>query len=210
MVGDSVQWGKERTMLMTYLAILDAGVPEPGLAHRLREHLRRFFGLADDRPATGLDVEPFTTPDTPTEPILRLVLATPERSTLAQALRWRRHPQLLRRPASDLSTDQREARLEAVRALYAARAGALEVAEDHFTQAALCPEIDLSAIPGFWQLGRSAMMTAVEAYERTGRIRDASALNARIRTMYRPRALSSVPANVTSLPERAAKISSTP
>ena len=96
-----------------------------------------------------------------------------------------------------------------MRGLYAARAGAMDVAEEHFSRAALCPEIDLSAIPGFWQLGRSAMMTAVEAYERTGRIRDASALNARIRTMYRPRALSSVPANVTHLPERSANISST-
>lgn len=196
-------------MLMTHLAILNEGAPEPGLAHRLREHLRRFFGLTDDIPAPAIDIELAGTLHTPTEPILRLVPASPEGSKLSQALRWRRHPQLLRRPASDLSTDQREARHEAVRGLYAARAGALEVAEDHFARAALCPEIDLSAVPGFWQLDRSAMMTAVEAYERAGRIRDAAALNAHIRSMYRPRALSSVPANVTQLPERAAKISST-
>lgn len=196
-------------MLMTHLAIFDAGSTEPGLAHRLRDHLRRFFGLADDTPAAAIDTESLTALDTPTEPILRLVPDNEDRSRSPQGLRWRRHPQLLRRATSDLSTDHREARHEAVRGLYAARAGALDVAEEHFSRAALCPEIDLSAIPGFWQLGRSAMMTAVEAYERTGRIRDASALNARIRTMYRPRALSSVPANVTHLPERAAKISST-
>lgn len=197
-------------MLMTHLAILDAGEPEPGLFHQVREHLRRFFGLADDTPpAAPGDAPACGNAGTPTEPILRLLPADAGDPGSGLELRWRRHPQLRRRPASDLSTDQREARHEAVRGLYAARAGALDVAEEHFTRAARCPEIDLSAIPGFWQLDRSAMMTAVEAYERAERIRDASALNARIRTMYRPRALSSVPANVTHLPARDAKISST-
>ena len=197
-------------MLMTHLPILDAGEPEPHIWHKLRDGVLRFFGLdghpADDLPSrtahTGIH------PDTPTEPILRLVTVEPRVIRPAEGFKWRRHPQLLNQPAPDLTHNQREARHEAVRGLYAARAGAIEVAVDHFTRAAHCPEIDLSAIPGFWQLGRSAMLTAVEAYERVDRIRDASALNARIRTMYRPRALTPVPANVTHMPEPASKISS--
>ncbi len=196
-------------MLMTHLAIFDTGSVKPGFAHRLIDHLRRFFGLADEGPGATIDTQSLAALDTPTEPLLRLIPEGQECSWSSQVFRWRRHPQLLQRSPSDVSTDQREARHEAVRGLYAARAGALDVAEKHFSRAALCPEIDLSAIPGFWQLGRSAMMTAVEAYERAGRIRDASALNAHIRTLYRPRALSSVPVNVTHLPERAAKLSST-
>jgi hypothetical protein len=126
----------------------------------------------------------------------------------AGGFRWRRHPQLLNQPLSELSVDQREARHEAVRGLYAARAGALEVAVAHFTRAARCPDLDLSEIPGFWQLNRSGMVTAVDAYEAVDRIRDASALNARIRTLYRPRALSPVPANVTHFHEPEPKVSS--
>lgn len=195
-------------MLMTHLAILDAGEPEPDLIHRVRRQILRFFGLADDAPAGTTIPTPPLANEQPTEPILRLVTTEPEVVHPTAGFRWRRHPQLLKRPASELPIDQREARHEAVRGLYAARAGALEVAEDHFARAAACPDIDLSAIPGFWQLSRAAMLTAVAAYERTDRIRDASALSARIRTMYRPRALSSVPANVTHLPHTAQKISS--
>jgi hypothetical protein len=198
-------------MLMTHLAILDADKPGARLMHRLRDDLLRFFSLADD----ALDATPARpmTPvirneGSPTEPILRIVETEPDVLRPAEGFRWRRHPQLLKRPAPATVIDQRGARHEAVRGLYAARAGALEVAEKHFTHAASCPDIDLSAIPGFWQLSRSAMLTAVAAYERAGRIRDASALNARIRTMYRPRALSALPANVTHLPEPAPKASS--
>ena len=200
-------------MLMTHLSILDAGEPEPGLWHRVRESLLRFFGLRPDEPGTPSEpgrpsALPVVEDASPAEPTLRLVTVEPRIIRPSEGFRWRRHPLLLNQPASDLTHNQREARHEAVRGLYAARAGAIEVAVDHFTRAADCPEIDLSAIPGFWQLSRSAMMTAVEAYERAGRIRDASALNAQLRTMYRPRALTSVPANVTHLPEPSSKISS--
>lgn len=198
-------------MLMTHLSILDAGEPEPGLWHRVRQHLARFFGLdGHDVPAISESITPPPAREAsiPAEPGLRLVTIEPKVIRPSEGFRWRRHPLLLAQPAPDLAHDQREARHEAVRGLYAARAGAIEVATDHFTRAARCPEIDLSAIPGFWQLSRSAMMTAVEAYERAGRIREASALNARLRTMYRPRALTPVPANVTHLPEPSSKISS--
>lgn len=199
-------------MLMTHFAILDAGDPAPGLFHRLGHSLRRFFGLEDPEetapPIPGGRAPSVMRSDAPTEPILRIVRMDPEVLHPAGGLRWRRHPQLLKQSLSDLSLNQREARHEAVRGLYAARAGALDVAVTHFTRAARCPDLDLSEIPGFWQLTRSAMNTAVEAYEAVDRIRDASALHARIRTMYRPRAISPVPANVTHLPEPASKISS--
>lgn len=208
--GDSVHVPERDTMLMTHLAILDAGEPEPGVWDKLRTNILRFFGLAEDTAPEEIVFEgpEAISHDAPTEPLLRLVTVEPRVIHPTDGFRWRRHPQLLKQPASDLAHNERDARHEAVRGLYAARAGAIEVAVSHFTRAAECPDIDLSAIPGFWQLSRTAMMTAVEAYERVDRIRDASALNARIRTMYRPRALTPVPANVTHLPEPASKISS--
>ena len=51
------------------------------------------------------------------------------------------------------------------------------------------------------------MLTAVAAYEDAGRVREASALSARIRTMFRPRALTPVPGNVTELPARMLSVS---
>lgn len=199
-------------MLMTHFAILEAGEPAPGLLHRLAQSLKRFFGLEDQAVAEQMTLADSTLdtmdPDAPTEPILRIVQTDTGVQDPADGLRWRRHPQLLKQPLSDLSLGEREARHEAVRGLYAAKAGALDVAVSHFTRAARCPELDLSEIPGFWHLSRSAMNTAVDAYEAVDRIRDASALNARIRTMYRPRALTPVPANVTRLPEPASKVSS--
>jgi hypothetical protein len=200
------------TMLMTQLAILDAGESKPRRFERLTRQLARLFGFSDDPILPSLQ-EPESASDpagTLSEPVLRIV--SPEREDAdareATTLRWRRHPQLLDQKEPSLSGNEREARHEAVRGLFAARAGALQCAESHFARAAACDEIDLSAIPGFWQLDRSAMMTAVEAYERAGRIRESSALNARIRTMYRPRSLTPVPSNVRHLPQSASKASS--
>lgn len=196
------------TMLITHPAIHNAEESGPGVLHRIREHLLRFFGLHNEVPDAVLSAPPVSSQEAPTEPILRIVETDPDVLRPAQGFRWRRHPQLLKRPEAPVATDQRSARHEAVRGLYAARAGALDVAEAHFTRAAGCPDIDLSAIPGFWQLSRAAMLTAVGAYERAGRIRDAAALSARIRTMFRPRAVASLPANVRHLPEQSPRISS--
>jgi hypothetical protein len=171
---------------------------------RVARQLANLFGLGDPPVPVPYRPRDLTAAihggDTPTEPLLRIV--EPEQTPIAQppAHRWRRHPQLLAPVATDLAPDEREARHEAVRGLFAARAGALACAEEHFTTAAQCEAIDLTAIPGFWQLERRAMSVAVDAYEAAGRIRDASALNARIRSMYRPRALSPLPENVTQLP----------
>ena len=207
-----MHWPERDTMLMTHLAILDAGEPEPGHAQRLRDRILRFFGLdVDVNDSTAIQDQAPASRQADlaiTEPILRLVSMEPEIAERSAGFRWRRHPQLLKPHTPDISTDQRGARHDAVRGLYAARAGAFDVAREQFARAATCTDIDLSAIPGFWQLSRSAMMTAVEAYEQVDRIRDAAALNAQIRTMYRPRALTSVPENVTHLHDPVPKISS--
>jgi hypothetical protein len=199
-------------MLMTHFAILDQGERKPGLLQRIWQHLASFLCLGEE--PEPVRHEPIARPSTRrieaplTEPILRVVAVEPDIISQPDGFRWRRHPQLLGQPGPDLLPSEREARHEAVRGLFAARAGALECAATHFAEAARCEQIDLSAIPGFWQLDRTAMMTAVDAYERAGRIREASALNARIRTMYRPRALTSIPTNVTHMPQTPSKVSS--
>lgn len=110
--------------------------------------------------------------------------------------RWRRHPQLLKHHEAnnaDQSDVQRGARSSAVRGLFLARSGRFRDARTAFAVAASEPAIDLTAIPGFWDLPRTGMMAAVHAYEDARRFRDASALNARIRLTYRPRSISALP-----------------
>lgn len=202
-------------MLMTHIAILDAGEPQPSLLECIGRRLARFFGLAEaedesdarrlPHDTTALLVEPIP----PVAPTLHLVSMDQDTQDTSEhpGLRWRRHPQLLNHSSTGLPQDEREARQEAVRGLFAARAGALGCAEQHFARAARLSEIDLTAVPGFWNLDRTAMLVAVDAYEHVGRIRDAAALNARIRSMYRPRALSPVPQNVVQLPPSSTKVS---
>ena len=200
-------------MLMTELAMMDPGPAGRSILAQGLRAIARFFGFGNP-PFTQLTYSGSTAPPadyhrSPTEPALRIVPAA--ESTIAQTVstfRWRRHNQLLDRPMSSLPEEERNARHHAVRGLYAARNGALEVAERHFTLAVACPDINLCEIPGFWQLSRSAMMTAVRAYDHAGRVREASALNARIRTQYRPHALSPIAQNVTELPARELSLSS--
>jgi hypothetical protein len=70
----------------------------------------------------------------------------------------------------------------------------LTEATEAFAIAAQDEAIDFGALPGFWDLPRNGMLAAVKAYERVDRLRDAAALEARIRHLYRPRALKSIPA----------------
>lgn len=116
--------------------------------------------------------------------------------------KWRRHPLLRdqRRELDDRSPDglHKGARAAAIRGLFLARSERLAEARASFAQAALDTSIDLSELPGFWQLSRGAMLVAAVAYEDVERYRDASALAARVRTRYRPRAV----APVTDLPRR--------
>ena len=101
------------TMLMTHLSILDAGEPQPGLWHRVRQGLARFFGLdGHDIPATGESdkTPPALNASFPAEPGLRLVTIEPQIIRPSEGFRWRRHPLLLAQPAPDLCDNQREAR----------------------------------------------------------------------------------------------------
>jgi len=155
---------------------------------RIANAIARYIGFYDDHeapsPAPQL-TEPVRSEMRPAS--LRLVSSSNTEAT-AEANpghKWRRHPQL-RSYTSPLTEDVRNGRHESVRGFYAAHAGALEVATEHFTVAARCPEVDLTAVPGFWNLTRGQMQTAVEAYERAGRYRDAAALDAHIQTIFRP------------------------
>ena len=121
-----------------------------------------------------------------------ITIAVPT-ETAADARRWRRHPQLRGRDDS-LPSSERHARHAAVRGLFNARSGDYEGARLAFAEAAREDALDLTALPGFWSLPRAGMTAAVLAYEDTGRLRDASALAAHLRTVLRPRALSSLPA----------------
>ena len=118
------------------------------------------------------------------QPALRLM---PDPDTQAQhpSHKWRRH-EALRTYEAPLPSEVRDGRHEAVRGLFAARSGALDVATQHFTLAARCDDVDITAVPGFWKLTRGQMQTAVDAYEAAGRYRDAAALDAHIATIFRP------------------------
>ncbi|MGC4107701.1 MAG: hypothetical protein QM753_15375 [Thermomicrobiales bacterium] len=102
--------------------------------------------------------------------------------------RWRRHPALLKpAPESALPDEVRLARVAAVKGVLAARDGDLDAATAWFTEAAQEPSIRFQVVPGFWGCTRGGMDAAVLAYEATGRLRDAAALAATIRTRFRPR-----------------------
>lgn len=102
----------------------------------------------------------------------------------------RRHPQLRGdRTGVILSESERQARLAAVRGVFAAREGNFDAAAEFFLMAAREPLIDFGEVPGFWHLTRRAMQAAIDAYEEAGRLRDASAMTARIRIVFRPRPL---------------------
>ncbi|MGI8484111.1 MAG: hypothetical protein ACR2OU_07600 [Thermomicrobiales bacterium] len=104
--------------------------------------------------------------------------------------RWRRHPQLrIDRSLDAMPECERSARLAAVRGVFAARDGHFDTAAEFFLVAAREPAIDLGDVPGFWRLSRAGMQAAIDAYEDADRVRDASALTARIRTVFRPRPL---------------------
>lgn len=153
---------------------------------RVANAIARYIGFDDSlnvAPAP-LAKAPRPTPDTKSSVKLRLVTA-PERPSIQSNVIGRRHAQL-RAYESPISAEVRAGRQEAVRGMRAAHAGALQAATRHFTIAASCDDVDLTDIPGFWQLTRGQMQTAVDAYEQVQRYRDAAALNAQIESTFRP------------------------
>lgn len=152
---------------------------------RVANAIARYIGFGDDdfpepQPVADVQEPPHQAP----QRSLRLMPSheTPEQHP---GHKWRRHPQL-RSYEAPITNDVRDGRHEAVRGLYAARAGALDVAVEHFSIAARCDDVDLTAVPGFWHLTRGQMQTAVDAYEAVGRYRDAAALDAHLATIFRP------------------------
>lgn len=199
--GQVAGWG-EVDMLMTDLAVRDLEGRRESFMGSVRRLLVAIFGRSSDH---GLPDElvhretpvlrPVPPPDQPARAHVQAIKHVPQtRQSASPALRWQRHPQLRASRASRpvFDTRQRSARLEAERAMLLARSGKLAEAEEAFTTAARDLEIDLGALPGFWDLPRSAMMTAVRAYEHADRLRDAAALEARIRHLLRPRPLKPV------------------
>lgn len=154
---------------------------------RMAHAIARYIGFGEEEPLTTHAVMaeiPVSKPTVAPKPRLSVVESVQTREE-ARLTKWRRHPQLREyRPA--ISDDVRTARHEAVRGLCAARAGASDVALNHFSIAARCEQVDLTAVPGFWKLTRGQMQMAVEAYEKVGRYRDAAALDAHIATIFRP------------------------
>lgn len=138
--------------------------------------------------------QPRSTMRRPAEP------AEPAPEPEGEPYRWRRHPQLRRVPAGEPA----DSSSLAMRGVALARSGRCEDASAAFALAARERECDITAIPGFWSISRRAMQGAVVAYEDAGRFRDAAALEARIRTTLRPRAL----APLTRGPELTPKVRS--
>jgi hypothetical protein len=184
-------------MIMTDLALRDIQMQRETLLDRCRHLFVAVFGRSSDhrlpaeiaeRPAPVLRAMPAA--PRPRQQI-KMVAAAPAMET---DKRWQRHPQLRARQAepAPLPGSERAARLAAERGISLARGGKLVEAVEAFATAASDETIDLGALPGFWDLPRNGMLAAVQAYERTERLRDASALEARIRHMFRPRALKPV------------------
>ncbi|HEV2128473.1 MAG TPA: hypothetical protein VGR22_07640 [Thermomicrobiales bacterium] len=186
---------------MTDMAVRDIEARRASLLGSLRNLLLAVFGRESDHGLPlgikhrqdrtfGSAMRPV---DRPTPRVVQeQQLATPPPSG---EHRWERHPQLRSRQAGPVPTGStRSVRLEAERGLILARAGKLVEAVEAFTVAAGDPEIDLAALPGFWDLPRNGMLTAVRAYERAERLRDAATLEARIRHLLKPRSVRTTPA----------------
>ncbi len=188
-------------MIMTDMAVRDLEMQRETLMDRCRKAFIGVFGRSSDhqlpeevtrRPAPALHAVPMPAPVRKT---LRVVEASAQADETTEK-RWQRHPQLRARQAeaAPMPGSERAARLAAERGVILARGRKLIEATEAFTVAAQDEAIDLGALPGFWDLPRNGMLAAVQAYERADRLRDAAALEARIRHLYRPRALKPMPA----------------
>lgn len=189
-------------MLMSDLAVRDLEGRRESLFDSVRRMLISVFGRSSDhhlpaavarRQAQPLRSMPGARhAKAPVRPVLRAVNESPTASPGDK--RWARHPQLRAHQTNTATIDyrNRSARLDAERAVLLARGGRLAEALEAFTSAASDATIDLGDLPGFWDLPRNGMMTAVRAYERADRLRDAAALEARIRHLLRPRVLKPV------------------
>ena len=186
-------------MLMTDLAVRELEGRRDSVVDHCRRMLVSIFGRSSDhhlpkavtrRQPRTLHSMPSMAP--PAGASMRIIATSRTAATPVETdMRWQRHPQLRSQqpPQATVSGVERASRLEAERAMILARGGKLAEAVEAFKTAASDPAVDLCALPGFWDMSRGSMMTAVRAYEQVGRLRDAAALEARIRHLLRPRAL---------------------
>ena len=80
-----------------------------------------------------------------------------------------------RAPATNLTADERRARVAALRGIVRARDASFEAASRAFADAIrLDPALDLVTVPGFWKLTSRGQQAAIDAYEREGRGHDPS------------------------------------
>lgn len=185
-------------MLISDMAVRDLQSQRDATIFSVRALLSRLiapFGLGQRGPApipapTPLSIRAAEPP--PPVPSPESQRATGPVAT--ETLRWRRHPQLRDRDDA-LSPGERQARLAAVRGLFNARSGDYEAARCAFAQAVREANLDLTALPGFWSLPRGGLTAAVLGYEDAGRLRDASALAAYLRTNLRPRPVTLLPSD---------------
>lgn len=191
----------EDIMIMTDMAVRDLDMRSESLIDRCRRVFIDVLGRSSDhqlpievarRPEPALHA----LPRTPSAPSKLRVMEAIDQPAESPDKRWQRHPQLRARhaDAAPAPGSERAARLAAERGVILARGRKLVEAVEAFTVAAQQETIDLGALPGFWDLPRNGMLAAVQAYERVDRLRDASALEARIRHLYRPRAVKPIPA----------------
>lgn len=188
-------------MVGTVPGQLDKDFRRRGLVYRLATLVRRATGRSlDHEQVRSAAISPVVNPTMPENARLP-DLPGPRRHPGCVRdrpvdFRWRRHPQLRQRfetgPAADPHDVERGARSAAVRGLFLARGARFDDARASFAAGAAESSVDLTAIPGFWDLPRAGMLAAVDAYDDVGRFRDAAALGARIRLTYRPRSVSHV------------------
>lgn len=196
------QDGEDRNMLMSDMAVRELENHRDTFFDSCRRAFLSVFGRSSDH-RLPRQVEQnraymlrSLAPATPApEPITRA--GSMERTETADSPQpWRRHPQLRAAPTAALpsTSGRRSARLEAERGMILARGGKFADATAAFITAASDPKVDLTALPGFWDLSRQGMASAARAYEHNSRIRDAAALKARMRSTLRPRAIKPLPA----------------
>ena len=170
-------------MLISNMAMMDLGMRRKSILDRARDLLGFSDGPIPSQPETFNQPEP--------QPVL-VAVAEPmeliESADMSHDFRWRRHPQLLRESiATEMSDEERQARKIAIRGLYCAHNGELDEAFLHFVHALGEFRIDLTEMPAFWQMPRGAILGVADAYESVGRYREASMIQARVRTELRPR-----------------------
>jgi hypothetical protein len=190
-------------MLMTEMAVLDLRVR----FMNIKDAVRRLLGLpVAEMPAGSQDMAQGYVP------LAGSVLTEnglPVSEDAPQAFRWRRHPLLRNASAtSPLSGKEQRARRLAVQGLYAGLRGDTDQARQLFHHAIGEAHIDLTGIPSFWQMPRAAIVAAADAYEQAGRLREATALRARIRSELRPRNVVQL-RPVELLPERKRSVGGT-